>query len=341
MFYRGHDSRPAFTLVELLVTIGIIAVLVGLLVPAVQRARDASYRTQCQNNLRQLGLAMQQHVSVKGYFPPLWAYSLFWKNGQPAGSLSNWTPYLLPYLELGSVADEYNMSTMFYDNTAAIACPLKVLQCPAAPRSVDTVTEVNWNPSQVSGNASLSVLDPYFTATFTAAPTDYTGFTKVADTWKDLLGYPPGPDLAPVLATPPYPTPGQIAYWLAGGSIPVQDALRKPADITDGLSNSILLIEEGGRPQLWDRTKLITSATPVRYSGWADPGGEFGILEGDALNNALINLTNRNGIYAFHAGGANFPFADGSVRFLGIGASARTVVALLTCSAGDEPGGDY
>jgi prepilin-type processing-associated H-X9-DG protein len=157
-----------------------------------------------------------------------------------------------------------------------------------------------------------------------------------------LLAYPAGaPALTPVLATPPYPSPGQIAYWFAGGAIPVQAALRKPSEITDGLSNSILLIEEGGRPQLWASGKLAGPAAVVRYSGWADPGGEFGVLQGDVLNETLINYTNQSGIYAFHPAGANFPFADGSVRFLSATTSARTVVALLTCSADDVPGTDY
>jgi prepilin-type processing-associated H-X9-DG protein len=339
MSQRRPAGRAALTLVELLVVIGFIALLLGLLFPAVQRVREASARASCQNNLRQIGLAVQQHAGVKGYFPPLWAYSLSWYNGLPSGSLSNWTPYLLPYLDQSALAGGYDLNRMFYDNTAAIATPLKVLQCPSAPRAFDLVTEANWMPSRVSGNPALAVVDPYFTATFTAAPTDYTGFTKVADDWKDLLGYPPGtPDLTPVLATPPFPSAGQLASWLAGGSVPLQAAFRKPADVADGLSNSVLLVEEGGRPQLWSNGSLVNPAATVRYSGWADPGGDFGVLQGDLLNESFINLSNANGIYAFHPGGANFPFADGSVRFVSTSAGARTVVALLTCCAGDVPG---
>jgi prepilin-type processing-associated H-X9-DG protein len=100
------------------------------------------------------------------------------------------------------------------------------------------------------------------------------------------------------------------------------------------------LIEDGGRPQLWKNGKLTNPGTSVRYSGWADPGGQFGVLQGDILNESLINCTNRSGIYAFHPAGANFPFADGSVRFLATSIGARTLVALLTCSAGDAPDGN-
>jgi prepilin-type N-terminal cleavage/methylation domain-containing protein len=335
---RSSTHRPGFTLVELLVAITVLAILVGLLLPAAMRVREASLRSSCQNNLRQVGMAMQQYVGVRGAFPPLWAYSDYWSNGQPSGSLSNWTPYLLPYLDQTDLANTYNLNIMFYQNTGAIARPLKVLQCPSSPRPVELVTEIDWNPSTVAGISSLAVLNPYFTASFEAAPTDYTGFSKISDDWKDLLGYPSGsPDLTPVLSTPPFPTPGELAAFLAGGSISLRAAYRKPADITDGLSNSIVLIEDAGRPQLWENGSLVNAAPTVHYSGWADPGGEFGILQGDTLNGTLINVTNNRGIYSFHPAGANFPLADGSVRFLGVGISAQTLVALLTCSAGDEP----
>jgi prepilin-type processing-associated H-X9-DG protein/prepilin-type N-terminal cleavage/methylation domain-containing protein len=337
---RRSRRSSGFTLLELVVTVGIIGIVVGLLIPAVQYARAVAFRSSCQNNLHQVGLAMQQHVAVKGTFPPLWAYRMFWNEGHPSGSLSNWTPYVLPYLD-PAIANMYNMDLQFYDNTSAIALPLKYLQCPSAPRAVDLVTETNWSPSTVSGNGSLAVLDPYFTATFIAAPTDYTGFTKVSDDWKDLLGYPSGsPDLTPVLATPPYPNADQIANWLAGASLPLQGTFRKPADITDGLSNSVVLVEDAGRPQLWNNGRL-TNPGVVHYSGWADPGGEFGVLRGDTFNQQLINVTNNSGIYSFHADGANFAFADGSVRFLSSSTSARTVVAFLSCAAGDTPDGDY
>jgi type II secretory pathway pseudopilin PulG len=332
-------STAAFTLTELLIAIGVVGALVALLVPAVQRAREAANRTACQNNLRQLALATQNYASVREGFPPLWSYSLYWRNGLPTGSLSNWTPYLLPYLDQAVVADAYDPDTMFYENTAAIATVLKVLRCPSSGRYSDLTTETAWKPSRVSGAASLTVIDPYFTATFTAAATDYAGFTGVADYWKSL--YPPGvPSLVGVLAQPPLPTSGQIAAWLNGGTLPRQAILRKPGEVTDGLSNSILFVEDAGRPQYWVGAELVNADPIVQGASWADPGGSFAVL-GSPASQCMINCYNRGGIYSFHTGGANFPFADASVRFISASVGPTTLIPLLTSGAGDTPAGEY
>jgi prepilin-type processing-associated H-X9-DG protein len=305
-------------------------------------ARSAAYRALCQNNLRQIGVATHQHVSVKGGFPPLWSYSLFWSQGKQTGSLSDWTPYLFPYLEQENLANTYDMDKMFYENTEAIARPLKVLQCPSAPRAFETTTEQNWAPSQVSGNSDLAILDPILSSSFTAATADYTGFAKVSDDWKELLSYPSDfPSLVGVLASPPYPSPQEIAGYFIGGTVNRRAILRKPSEITDGMSNTILFVEDAGRPQFWEYGKLVDPEDSVRNSGWADPAGSGQQIRGDLINQCLINCNNRHNIYAFHRGGANFPFADGSVRFISTSVTNRTLVALLTESAGDQVDCDY
>lgn len=95
----ARASRQGFTLVELLVVIAIIGVLVALLLPAVQAAREAARRSQCQNNLKQLGLALQMHHDVKKYFPL----------GANSGEGSMWSYYILPYLEQGSAMARSNI----------------------------------------------------------------------------------------------------------------------------------------------------------------------------------------------------------------------------------------
>ena len=122
-------TRRAFTLIELLVVIAIIGVLIGLLLPAVQKVREASNRTKCKNNLKQIGLALHNYEGVYGTFP---------MGQRSPTSAANWRVYLFPYIEQENAFKMMNLNYYWNDpvwsgNQIAARTPIKTYKCPANP----------------------------------------------------------------------------------------------------------------------------------------------------------------------------------------------------------------
>jgi len=149
--------RRAFTLVELLVVIAIIGVLVALLLPAVQSARGAARRMSCQNNLKQLSLAMHNYHDTFGRLPP-GQWNNFYTNDKP-WIRGCWVQPILPYIEQKSLYDVYDAARKT-NGDWALLCPykdtkIKGLYCPADPSSPKTVTK---DTNQVNGVATMQGL---------------------------------------------------------------------------------------------------------------------------------------------------------------------------------------
>jgi prepilin-type N-terminal cleavage/methylation domain-containing protein/prepilin-type processing-associated H-X9-DG protein len=150
-------ARTAFTLIELLVVIAIIGILIGLLVPAVQQVREAANRTQCQNNLKQLGLACHNHHDAYKRFPAGYTAFAPYSNGATDTAPGwGWAAYLLPYIEQRNLYNQINF-TQPIQNQAAAQAVLPLLLCPSdLTAGPFTVTDATGSPLAVLGPSSYA-----------------------------------------------------------------------------------------------------------------------------------------------------------------------------------------
>ncbi|MGH7442271.1 MAG: DUF1559 domain-containing protein, partial [bacterium] len=250
MIEPRRRRRLAFTLIELLVVIAIIAILIGLLLPAVQKVREAANRAQCINNLKQLGLAAQNHADTMSGLPycpynPTATGAVAWVGTKPWTQTHGWTVEILPYIEQQNVYNIYKLNAVWTGaaNKPAIAAQIKVFVCPSAPGSSPAARYIGNNRGP---------LDYIAHHVLSAAAKPYVGFVVHAD-----------------------PT----------GIGPLGENIRRRiTDITDGTSNTILLAECAGRNQHWTMGRYVgQSADNGTQSGaWAHPsdGGSFTHING-------------------------------------------------------------
>ena len=154
-------TRRAFTLIELLVVIAIIAILIGLLLPAVQKVREAAARAKCQNNLKQLGLACHSYADANGGLPP---GGTFYNTGMDRNDQNfgpNWAVYILPYIEQGNLYSQYSASILAYPLNGDSgwrnmrSTVIKSLQCPSDPNNNQVCTSFggSWARGNYAANA--------------------------------------------------------------------------------------------------------------------------------------------------------------------------------------------
>ena len=324
MVPRTRHGRRGFTLIELLVVITIIAVLVGLLLPAVQAGREAAARVQCQNNMKQLAVAAHNFHDARGRFPT-GARLPVYVGSRPTLGTNVWVE-LLPFIEQDNLyrkwdlADNRNNVAGGTDATQAQA--IKILLCPSDPLP-ETVTYVT-----------------------TGRPPPWAyGFYGMSS-----YGGNAGTRSVPFGDPPAFPRLSRDGVFFIGSSIRV-------ADLTDGTSSTLLFGERYHRDPAFDRLVpvVLPGTTLMAGLGKWSYVANAGVSAHVSLSTPVpINYRVRSGggrsaaedrACAFgsgHPGGANFAFADGSVRFLREGTSLPTLRALSTRAGGEVvSSGDY
>jgi prepilin-type N-terminal cleavage/methylation domain-containing protein/prepilin-type processing-associated H-X9-DG protein len=346
-------TRGGFTLIELLVVIAIIAVLIGLLLPAVQKVREAAARASCQNNLKQLGIAMHNYattrpngkfpaglihpgrMAVPGAIPYSGAEANFTGDGQYMVYNHSGFIALLPHIEqealfraynYGSIASAQNLSPYPLGNNAAYpanlavaAYPLKMLGCPSDEDPLPVVPN-GTDPTAVSRSNYL--LNGGLPASFSGVSA-FANFTSVEQ----------GPQYASM------PKSVRGAFGVDGSG--------SPGNMKDGASNTIAIGE----------SKQIHAGTTGEQVAPFWGVGIFGAVLGQAdastpTPNAKTGVCADNptgppvcqgpgGFGSHHAGVTNFLFADGSVRPINDGINAGTFTALLTADAGVPVTGEF
>ncbi len=309
------NRRGAFTLIELLVVIAIIAVLIGLLLPAVQKVREVAARSSCSNNLKQIGLGTVNFESTNGGLPPSRT------TGTGAGApyfpyQHSWTAALLPYIEQTNSFNLYNYKANWNDpvNYQAIRTSLKLFNCPSTPVQPRADTTISSMPSAGDYHAVNAI----------------KCFVGI-----NCFGY-----LIPGCNVPT-PPPAVVDDPRLVGAMR-RDQITRIVAITDGTSNTILAAEDAGRPAFYNQARVVFDPNG-KEGGWADPNGAFSIdgsnPDGTVPGPCSLNCTNNSEVYAFHPGGANVVFADGSVHFLSSNLSLCVLAALSTRGGGEKVGG--
>lgn len=368
-----------FTLIELLVVIAIIAVLIALLLPAVQQAREAARRTQCRNNLKQLGLAYYNYESTYSTFP---MEKIDFTGATPTILFQqNCNQMVLPFLDQAPIYNLFNFNTIWSDpvNYPATTASLPVMLCPSAPSKESRVapsanTYANKPPytSVVSGNPTAAYPDPTTTNGGYGA-CDYMALSGArASIWGSSGDPIPSAALSPNLTLPGNtPTTKENRFTSTMHST----MSRRVAQVTDGLSNTFMIVECAGRPTFYRSRQRVVATVPSGANmgavlmnkdgwGWADPGFSGAIdgatydgyttnsaVKGNApLQNAtacaggvcagtcFVNCNNDSEMFSWHVGGAMVLMGDGSVKYISENMGNLLIGALATGDAGDLPG---
>jgi prepilin-type N-terminal cleavage/methylation domain-containing protein len=336
----GHPRRAGFTLVELLVVIAIIAVLIGLLLPAVQSAREAARRSNCQNNVKQIGLGILGFTDAKGGLP---------SGVRPVAASTvrcGVFVFILPWLERQDMWDSYDTNVAWFhpNNLPVSSVRLTSYVCPSA---IGNPNQLDHNPDGTTGFGTGVVANGDYASSLGVDPRLPA---TVADPAARALVLPS----SAMTSSPSAPT---------NGLLPKQQVPRlKLQAVTDGLSKTIAIWESAGRPWVWQANRRVSDNLNTAHTnagGWCRPASDIlfaGSNEsGTMVPGPFLNRTNGHNHgseaygtsgyptygtegssqpYSFHPGGLHAGMGDGAVRFIQESADITVVSALVTRAGG-------
>ncbi len=306
--------RPrGFTLIELLVVIAITAVLIALLLPAVQQAREAARRTQCKNNLKQIGLALYNYSERTNVFPPAYLSNIDSVSGLDTGPGWGWASFLLADMDQGNLLTKINFNLPITDpaNAALAKTYLPIYGCPSAPDAQQfTIPTTDAYDSDGNSLGSTPAFLPFVVAHATYIGVNGNGGVTGNQAVND-------------------------------GAFQENKSFRH-AEITDGLSNTFFITERSSKMSNTTWVGAITNAGVIdnKTNDPADTEGAAAFVLGHcgahAPNNPLV--FDADATSSGHLGGVNFLFGDGSVHFISSLISLPVYDALATRATGDIVG---
>ncbi|MBX7165785.1 MAG: DUF1559 domain-containing protein [Pirellulales bacterium] len=289
-------ARAGFTLVELLVVIAIIGVLISLLLPAVQAAREAANASACKNNFKQIGLALLNYELTWGALPPSRIQYVTNINGQDKNVLHSWTPAGLPFCEQSQLATQYRWDRDWRaaENRTVVQTTVALYRCPSAPSS------------RRSNNFTGDAVG------------DLGAVNEVKQDFFDATGI-----------MPPSNRAAAMTRWVETRFAEITDGTSHTITTAECAGRPQLWI----KGQLQDRSPPDGVGWADPNCGFSISGTQAdGVLVGGPC---VINCTNDSEVYSFHPGGAHTLFADGSVHFLYEQIDLLTFVALVTRAGGE------
>lgn len=294
--------RRGFTLIELLVVIAIIAVLVAILLPAVQQAREAARRTQCLNHLKQLGVAFHSYTETYGMFPGN-MYRIGTNDLGTEGTHASWSwgAMILPFVDQAALYNKLTPGDIHLHQLvgnaqarALLQAPIAMFRCPS-----DNAPDINNELKVPNGTADNA--DCTMTNCQSLATSNYVG----ANNSNQLKRWNPN---------------GTFGWVNPSGSNDNFMLRRRPKDFTDGMSNVIAAGERA-----WNLNsplggqKMTRAGVLIGNNGNSDDNNRQGLVYTSAAGRYPINCVDANcerGFSSRHTGGANFVMADGAVRFI-------------------------